>query len=101
MVLPLTASNFRHSETRMAAWMQLFLHKLMPTIRLRFFQKLRVLQSTVAGLAKQFKNPGNYHRYKIEAHHAKNHWTVWFFVDPPTPDGFEFVTICDCGRVLQ
>jgi hypothetical protein len=55
MVLPLTASNFRHSETRLAARLHSVLHKLMLGVRLRFFHKLRVLKAAVDGLAKQFK----------------------------------------------
>lgn len=55
VVLPLTASNFRHSETRMAAGLQWLLHKLMPNMRLRFFHKLRALQAAVGGLARLFE----------------------------------------------
>lgn len=55
VVLPLIASNFRHSETRLAARLHWLLHKLMPNLRLRFFHKLRVLQAAVGGLARQFK----------------------------------------------
>ena len=55
VVLPLTVSNFRHSETRLAAGLQWVLHLLMPNMRLRFFHKLRVLQAVVGGLARQFK----------------------------------------------
>ncbi len=54
VVLPLTASNFRHSEARLAAGLQWVLHKLMPSVRLRFFHKLRVLRASVQGLARQF-----------------------------------------------
>jgi hypothetical protein len=55
VVLPLTVSNFRHSETRLAAGLQWLVHQLMPNVRLRFFHKLRVLQAAVGGLARQFK----------------------------------------------
>ncbi len=55
VVLPLTVSNFRHSETRIAAGLQWMLHQLMLNMRLRFFHKLRVLQAAVGGLARQFK----------------------------------------------
>lgn len=55
VVLPLTASNFRHSETRLAAGLQWLVHQLMPNLRLRFFHKLRVLQIAVGSLARQFK----------------------------------------------
>ncbi len=54
-VLPLTPDNFRHSEARLAAGLQWVLHKLMPNARLRFFHKLRVLETSVDGLARQFK----------------------------------------------
>jgi hypothetical protein len=56
VVLPLTAANFRHAEARLEAGLQWVLHALLPGTRLRFFHKLRVLSSAVAGLAKQFKN---------------------------------------------
>lgn len=55
VVLPLTVSNFRHSETRLAAGLHWLLHLLMPNMRLRFFHKLRVLQAAVGGLARLFK----------------------------------------------
>jgi hypothetical protein len=55
VVLPLTVSNFRHSEARLAAGLQWMLHRLMLNVRLRFFHKLRVLQAAVGGLARQFK----------------------------------------------
>ena len=55
VVLPLTASNFRHSEARLEAGLHWLLHKLMPNTRLRFFHKLRVLRAAVDGLARQFK----------------------------------------------
>ncbi len=55
VVLPLTISNFRHSETRMATGLHRLLYLLMPNVRLRFFHKLRVLQAAVGGLARQFK----------------------------------------------
>ncbi|MBI1750166.1 MAG: hypothetical protein HY234_15645 [Acidobacteria bacterium] len=55
VVLPLTASNFRHSDARMAAALQWLLHKLLLSTRLRFFHKLRVLQAAVDGLTRQFK----------------------------------------------
>ncbi len=55
VVLPLTVSNFRHSEARLAAGLQWMLHQLMLNMRLRFFYKLRVLQAAVGGLARQFK----------------------------------------------
>jgi hypothetical protein len=56
VVLPLTTSNFRHSETRLAAGLQWLLHQVMPGMRLRFFHKLRVLLSAVDGLARRFKS---------------------------------------------
>lgn len=55
LVLPLTASNFRHSEARLAAGLHWVLHNLMPGAQLRFFHKLRVLQSALDDLARQFK----------------------------------------------
>ncbi|MCL5288363.1 MAG: hypothetical protein M1453_10270 [Acidobacteria bacterium] len=54
VVLPLTSSNFRHSEARLAAGLEWILHKLMPSVRLRFFHKLRVLRTSVQGLARKF-----------------------------------------------
>ena len=56
VVLPFTVSNFRHSEARLAAGLQWLLHQLMPSTRLRFFHKLRVLQVAVGSLARQFKS---------------------------------------------
>ena len=56
VVLPLTASNFRHSEARVAAGLQWIVHNLIPGTRLRFFHKLRVLKSAVKWLARQFKS---------------------------------------------
>jgi len=54
VVLPLTASNFQHSETRLAAGLQWLLHNLIPNFRFRFFHKLRVLRAAVDGLSRQF-----------------------------------------------
>jgi hypothetical protein len=54
VVLPLTASNFQHSEARLAAGLHWLLHNLMPNSRFRFFHKLRVLRSAVCGLSRQF-----------------------------------------------
>lgn len=31
----------------------------------------------------------------------KDHWVVFVSLEPPVPDAFEFVTICDCGRILH
>ncbi len=55
LVLPLTAANFRHSEARLTVGLQWVLHNLMPSTRLRFFHKLRVLGSAMDGLARKFK----------------------------------------------
>ncbi len=51
--------------------------------------------------AKQFKNYNSNDKIQVEANRAKNHWVVIFRLNPPTPDGFESVTVCDCGRVFE
>ena len=56
VVLPLTAANFKHTDARLAAGLQSVLHRVMPGTRLRFFHKLRVLQSAVNSLARQFNS---------------------------------------------